>query len=1373
MTPRPWLRAHAVVIVTAVLAGLLAIAVIAPSFGSLLPDTKPEVYLNPGRSFRDYIWPWQDSPGMGMASFNVGLAPVCALVWFLQLFGAEPWLSARLLRLLLLLLAGAGAAALVRRLPGLPHWRWTPLVAATLFVANPYTVTAGATLPVLLPLATLPWMTLFLWRALIEERSRSWVCAFGLAFAAGSGMNAGVVPIFQLLVVPAVVVMARTAGLVTWRRAGSTMTWCALWTVVLSLYWIVPTAGAQGSGSTVIATTESLQGIVGPSSLAESIRGLGLWPLYGGDAGSPWQPGFSAYLTRPFVVACSFLMPALVLAVGTRAPRAVRVGAVVMIGTAVVVMAGPFPFSGSAPFGRALTWVFEELPVAGAFRTTNKGGALLPLGMAVLGSSGIAVLWPAVAARLRRQRRGAVKVVAAAVTVAGIVAVGAFPLGTGGFYLARYDVPAYWREASAALHSAPAAERIWMVPGEKLANYRWATSSPDDVGRALIAPPSVVRTTVPNGSQEAANLLAAADAAFSDPDVAPETLATYARLLGAGRILARHDLAHEESGALPPQVVADRLAAVPGIRLEREFGAPGMGAGPSEDASEPLAPLQLFTVDRPGQVFRTRPATGSILLVGDAFAIPTLAAGGLMSNEPLISSLRSLSPAQALAELRAGARVVMTDTNRRSPNDTQRITAHEGPLVGAGAALSSTLAVGRPDQQTTLVVEGGSASTSLPAERVPSAQAAPENAFDGNELTTWQFGGFGQSDGQSVSRTFPDAERLDEVVVRTTSSGGRRITGLSLLAGEERRDAVVDADGVARVELGGVRADALTVTVTAVAGEGAAGVGISEIETPGPPLTRVAVLPTVVQQVRASLPDVEQDALVRAPLDILLSRENGGPGPADDEESSLNRDFLVSGDRNYFVQAMVQPSPRATDTDFDTLAGFSDAVTVQGSSRAFDLPTLRGSQALDRRADTAWIPSGGVGQTLTITSAEPRSFETLSVRQEAAPGAVLENWATGATVFVDGREVGRGTLGVGESTLRFPATVGREVRLQIDTTARTSGVIRVSEVDPGDLRMERQSGDTSGCVPVLLADGAPVLMRPQFPLVDLTSSAWTPCRGAGLPLADGAHRLRGTPAWSVDSLSLRDATGLEQPAPANAPPLSDVHLSPTRYSATTGVGSEPFTVVLAQGLSPGWQATLDGEPLPAPSVVDGFSMGWVVDDSSTPHSLEIVYAPRTRALVALALSLVATLLAALVILLGRLGPRTTRRASTPASPHLSCTTPARAGWRARSRRRELVAQALVLVLGGAVGGWIGLATALPIVVLLRLAAGPRLMGLVASGLVASTAAVWLTGNADRLGTVSPDLVAEHLAPHYVVLAAMLCLVASAALPDTSTGEDGL
>ena len=106
--------------------------------------------------------------------------------------------------------------------------------------------------------------------------------------------------------------------------------------------------------------------------------------------------------------------------------------------------------------------------------------------------------------------------------------------------------------------------------------------------------------------------------------------------------------------------------------------------------------------------------------------------------------------------------------------------------------------MGSPEQQTGLVVDGGSASTSESSEIVSFAQAAPENAFDGNALTAWQFGGFGESDKQSITRTFPADEQLGEVTVRTAAFGARRIRAVQVEAGGVRRDATVASEGGAR-----------------------------------------------------------------------------------------------------------------------------------------------------------------------------------------------------------------------------------------------------------------------------------------------------------------------------------------------------------------------------------------------------------------------------------------------------------------------------------------------------------------------------------------------------------------------------------------------
>src|SRR4030095_7105147 len=98
-------------------------------------------------------------------------------------------------------------------------------------------------------------------------------------------MNAGVVPLFQLVAVPVVVAVIRPGS---WRRALPVVARCAVLVVALSLYWSVPSVLAFGAGATVVDNSETPQGISGPSSAAEVVRGLGLWPLYGSGGRGGW-----------------------------------------------------------------------------------------------------------------------------------------------------------------------------------------------------------------------------------------------------------------------------------------------------------------------------------------------------------------------------------------------------------------------------------------------------------------------------------------------------------------------------------------------------------------------------------------------------------------------------------------------------------------------------------------------------------------------------------------------------------------------------------------------------------------------------------------------------------------------------------------------------------------------------------------------------------------------------------------------------------------------------------------------------------------------------------------------------------------------------
>ena len=182
------------------LALLLALVVFLNGWGSFFTDIKPEVYLAPGRMLSSYLSAWTSSPYLGSPNFNVGLAPVLLVLALFRFVGMSPEIAFKVLHLLLWLAGSWGAARLLRLL--LPSaGRAALLAVAVVFLANPYTVTAGATLAVALPLSLLPWQLVCLVLALRSPRSWCWPAAFGLTFFAMSGMNVAVVPVFQLLAV--------------------------------------------------------------------------------------------------------------------------------------------------------------------------------------------------------------------------------------------------------------------------------------------------------------------------------------------------------------------------------------------------------------------------------------------------------------------------------------------------------------------------------------------------------------------------------------------------------------------------------------------------------------------------------------------------------------------------------------------------------------------------------------------------------------------------------------------------------------------------------------------------------------------------------------------------------------------------------------------------------------------------------------------------------------------------------------------------------------------------------------------------------------------------------------------------------------------
>jgi arabinofuranan 3-O-arabinosyltransferase len=1353
-------------LVVAALLAVLAIVVFGNSAGSFATDAKPELYFAPWRSAAAYLSPWQEDPQLGVPNYNVGLAPVAAVVGLIQAVGVSPAGSVRVLRLILLVLGAAGAARLFRALRSGRDRRVDradvgPLVAGVAFVANPFVVVSGGTQAVLLPWAWLPWQLLCLVAALRQPaggpwwRRWRWPAAFALTFFAMTGLNAGVIPLFQLLAVPVVALVLRRTDRLPGRRIAGVLARCAALAVVVSAYWLVPSVLALRTGATVVDNSETVDGIAGPSSYAEVLRGLGVWPLYGSDANGPWLPEDGAYLREPLVVALSFGLPVLA-ALGALVSR----GPVRRLGLALVAVAAPimvsvFPPDSPSPFGRGLRWLFDTVPAAGAFRTTNKIGSLLVLGTSLL----VAAL--AVAALRRTRGRPGVRA-AVAVGLVGVLGVGTAPAWTGQLYSSAVDLPDYWRQAAADLNAGAADTRAWFLPGEVLAAYRWSQDRPDDLSTSLLTRPSLVRMGIPVTSPVAANLLTAVDTQLNEGSLPPGALSAAGRYLGVGELLLRNDVVWEDAGGGRPQVMQDQLNADPGLRPLGNYGAPGQNAvsarfPPASAFEAALPPLQRYAVVGARPVARVERVAGTVLVDGDGWAVAPLVAAGLLTGEPSFRYLSDLTPAELgrllAREVADTGRIVLTDTNRRRTSVAGRLGASQGPLLPASADPGPTRALAGADAQTVLRVEGGQATaTDVGSAFGPLAFAAAENAVDGDPRTAWQFGDFGRAVGQSLTvRT--DAEVTVPVVrVRVAERTGVQISRVRVTAGGVTQEVEVDPTGVAVAVLDPpVRTDTIQVGVAGTRGVGFNTVGISEVDVPGVRLGRVARLPRTLTRLAGGLDGAGLTALSRTPVDVALTRVRG-TGLTDDEEAGLARDFELPVDRTYRAYGLVRPAT-LNEQDVDTLAGAAPDVTATSTSRAFDLPTLRASQAVDGRPDTAWLPGEPVvGQSIRI-EAPARVVDHIDVTQLTPQQSQPADWVTRVRVSIDGRPGVERPLRPGTTRIRFDPIRGRALTLTVLATHSGSptGLVRLSEVDFGGARMAFDQGRAAAaCVPVGRLDGQELRMRPVLPLTGTGPAVWAGC--APVRLAAEAHLVRPGGNWTMDELVLRDRLG-DTPARAGGdPPQYQVEESRgPGFTVRVDAATAPYYLVTGQAYDSRWRARLDGRDLGPPITVDGYSSGWLVEAAGS-HTITVWYAPQRLTDAALVVSLV-SVLGCLVLLLLRAPPvrPAARRRPAPVVLRRRGPVASTAGW--------LVVVGLAWVFGGlpvaavavAVAGW-------------HLARPPRPKLLLLGGTLAlvSVPVLWLALRPDVNRPLTARIVQDDRWPHWLAAVGLLLLVLGAA-----------
>ena len=1351
-------RLDAYAVACAVAAVVLAAVVFLNDLGHFNTDIKPEVYLAPWEMVGRYLSSWTASPYLGSANFNVGLVPVLLVLSALRGIGLSPEWTFKVFHLALWLVAAWGAARLTRTVAP-RSTRWLGLAAAVFYLANPYAIAAGNTLAIALPMAFLPWLLLCYLRALQRPSSWAWPALFGLAFFAMSGMNVAVVPLFQLFGIIPIAAVARWHLHRTWREVAAVTAKCALFVIAVSLYWLVPAMSAVATGSQIVGTSETIDGIHKVSSFTEVLRGLGLWPLYGhGDAG-PWVPQNAAYITSPWVIALTALWPALALVSLRWARTGVRRAAALTAAIAAVVMVGLFPGENDAesPAGWLIQAVLAFPPLA-AFRTTNKIGALLALSFALALAFGAVHL-----TRLVRRRSGLAPIAAALASI--VVAAWMLPALANGLYISRMDIPSYWDDAARAADDGAPHSSTLVLPGQTRPTYRWTVQRPDDLTNSLLKRDAVIPETTPNASAPGGNFLAALDDTVQSGTASGDMVSTFARYLGSDNVLVRHDTVWENDGGARPAVVQALIGTDTGLFGSGNFGKPGQNvlspvASPAGYDEASLRPVQLYTVRDPRTAVRAQSMANSLVVAGDGWSFPEMVNAGLLRTSPSVQYAQDLDAAALTRALQAKGRLVITDTNARRSAIAQRLTAGNGALLAAGDPLGTTRTLGdSPDDQTVLLRSGTLVTaTTSGGTFFDLPYAVPENAFDGNPDTSWRFGDFRRAVGQRLDLTLPARQTLGVVTIAQPDLGPVKIDKATMTAGGRSVTVRVPDSGKATFHMGGVSADRVSVHIDSIRGDGFNLVGISELGLPGPKATRAARTPTTLTRLYTGLDDAGRSAFSSAPLDVLLRRVENTPAAADDSEIALRRVVSLPQGRTFTADARVRIDGDDLEKIYDEVAGYSDAVRATSSGVWFDKRQYRASAAADGKSDTGWVPGGASpkGAWWQLTTA-PRDITSVDLTQKPTLGdAKRTQWATKVSVLVDGKKVASSSVNKnGDTHIALPdGTRGSRVRVVIDasdgpelatpaefTRIDTGASMKTSDLGPFD------SPGKNRCLDVATIDGRAVPMRLDDDTITRSSqegTRWVSCTPVTLDAGD--RRIEQAPGFVLDSLDLRDNRKQATSVPA-APAFRVTDDTPTHKTIRLESSATPSAVVIGQSYDARWSATLNGKALPAPTTIDGYSTGWILP-AGAQGTVEMRFAPQRWANVALIVTLLTlAAIAAIVIVAARGGGL---RAPVPHRSERYARSMRRADAVARRSDAQCLRLDVVCVVVATFGvGAAGLVASLVAVAVLRLTR-VRSRHLVVAGALLVLAGVGAFLLLDpSLGQVSADAIAANMWPHRI------------------------
>ncbi len=666
--------------------------------------------------------------------------------------------------------------------------------------------------------------------------------------------------------------------------------------------------------------------------------------------------------------------------------------------------------------------------------------------------------------------------------VVAAVAGASAPLWSGQILANGFNQPAsppdYVHQAATALNTAHPGTRVFAIPGNNFAAYRWGDTI-DTVYPGLMTRPFVTHEQQIMGSLPTADILEAVDGPIQDGVMDWNTLAPMSSLLNAGDVLVQYDQAYERYDTPMPQVLAAQLATTPtGLTDPVSYGTPRPNVSllpHVDEASLALppdqgwtAPLVSYSVTNPRPIVRTESTADPLVVDGDANGIVGASSVGLLTGNPTILYAGTLDLNAPLRKktLSKPADLVVTDTNRKqgyrwnslNENTGYTETAAQGPDVSDPSDAPLDMFPGAPaDAQTTTVLNGvssvtassyGSSITYLPEDR-------PSAALDGNTQTAWLTDSFTNQFGQwwQVALSAPKTISSLHLVQPQTGDPDRHITRITLTFDGDRSisEPLTVASQAATGETLTFPAETFTTLRITVA-------DVSVDDPTSPIGSRSSVgfaevgIPDVSVQETVSMPQDLLRAAGTSSLDDRLTlvmdrlRASGVP-PQSDTETTLQRTFWLPTTRTFSMTGQARVSPLLPDDEIDRVVGrpgsdYSGTVAYSLGRLPNDLRATA-MATLDNDPSTVWEPGFGVshqaGQWLQYVLREPITFDHLDLQivadgQHSVPTQITVSTESGqATVALPPLADSSVPGSVVDVPVSFPPLHGNRIKITFDT----------------------------------------------------------------------------------------------------------------------------------------------------------------------------------------------------------------------------------------------------------------------------------------------------------------------------------------------------